>query len=112
LINLITERPAFRRKIEGGALSFLHPMNEDSIQSFREKLNQYYAWPALYTFKFILPANKESEVIALFPLHHAAAKASKTGKYASVTFQMMMPSADAVIEIYQKAATVEGLIAL
>ena len=87
-------------------------MNEDAIRSFREKLNQYYAWPAVYTFKFIVPASKEAEVIALFPTHHSAAKASKTGKYASITFQMMMPSADAVIDIYQKAATVEGLIAL
>jgi uncharacterized protein len=85
---------------------------EDWIESFREKLDQHYAWPSLYIFKFIVPQGKEAEVKALFPQHTTTERASSRGKYTSVTIQMMMPSSDAVIDIYQKAAIIEGLIAL
>lgn len=87
-------------------------MDEQWITSFRQKLEQYYSWPALYTFKFIVPKGKETEVKELFPHHTTNEKTSKEGKYVSVTFQVMAPSSDAVIEVYQKASSIEGLIAL
>ena len=82
------------------------------LDSFREKLDQHHSWPTLYIFKFIVPKGKEVEVRKLFPLHTTSEKESKSGKYTSLTFQMMMPSGAAVIEVYQKASIVEGLIAL
>ncbi len=87
-------------------------MNKEWIASFREKLDQHYAWPSLYMFKFIVPTGKEEEVKKLFPLHTTSEKLSKQGNYTSVTIQMMMPSSEAVIGIYQQASTIEGLIAL
>lgn len=87
-------------------------MDEQWITSFRLKLEQYYSWPALYTFKFIVPKGKESEIKKLFPHHTTNEKSSKKGKYISVTFQVMAPSSDAVIDVYQKASSIEGLIAL
>lgn len=87
-------------------------MNQEWLTNFREKLNQHYAWPSLYIFKFIVPTGKENEVKNLFPLHTTTDRLSKEGKYTSITIQMMMPSSEAVIEIYEKAATIEGLIAL
>ena len=87
-------------------------MKDDQVDSFREKLDQHYAWPALYIFKFIVPQGKEQEVKALFPMHETRERASSQGKYTSVTAQVMMPSSEAVIDIYRKAATIEGLIAL
>lgn len=87
-------------------------MNEEWLRSFREKLDQHHAWPSLYIFKFIVPSGKELQVKELFPLHTTTERASKQGKYTSVTVQMMMPSAEEVIEIYKKAAEIEGLIAL
>jgi putative lipoic acid-binding regulatory protein len=87
-------------------------MDENWLRSFREKLDQHHAWPSLYIFKFIVPAGKEVQVKELFPLHTTSERASKQGKYTSVTVQMMMPSAEEVIEIYKKAAGIEGLIAL
>jgi hypothetical protein len=90
----------------------LFHMNEQWISSFREKLDQHYAWPALYMFKFIVPTGKESDVKQLFPLHNTSEKLSKQGKYTSITIQMMMPSSDAVIAIYEQASRIEGLIAL
>jgi len=87
-------------------------MNEARYQSFQEKLDQHYAWPSLYIFKFIVPKGKETELKQLFPLHTAKEKESKNGNYTSVTIEMMMPSSLAVIDVYKKIATVEGIISL
>jgi len=82
------------------------------LANFREKLDSHYAWPSLYTFKFIVPSGKEEEVKYLFPNHTTSARPSKNGKYISITINMMMPSSDAVIEVYQSASVIEGIIAL
>ena len=87
-------------------------MKEEWVNSFRIKLEQYYSWPALYTFKFIVPKGKEDEIINMFPQHVTNQKPSREGNYISITFQIMAPSSDVVIEVYQKAATIEGVIAL
>jgi hypothetical protein len=87
-------------------------MEERWTKDFAEKLDKFYAWPALYTFKFIVKAGKEEELRKMFPLHTDTARASKNGNYTSVTFQMMMPSSQAVIDVYQKASVIEGIIAL
>jgi putative lipoic acid-binding regulatory protein len=87
-------------------------MNKEWLISFRDKLDQHYAWPSLYMFKFIVPTGKEEEVKRLFPLHTTTEKVSKQGNYTSITIQMMMPSSEAVIGIYRQASIIEGLIAL
>jgi uncharacterized protein len=87
-------------------------MDQNWINSFREKLDQHYTWPSLYVFKFIVPSGKEDEVKQLFPLHTSHEKSSKQGNYKSVTVEMMMPSGDAVLEIYIKASKIEGIVAL
>lgn len=67
----------------------------------------------IYTlFKFIVPAGKESEITALFPHHTVTKRNSNKGNYTSITVQMMMPSSDAVIDVYVSASVVEGVIAL
>ena len=87
-------------------------MTGEWFKTFKEKLDQHYAWPALYVFKFIVPKGKEAEVKNLFPLHETSERASKNGNYTSLTIQMMMPSSESVIEVYQLAGKIEGLIAL
>jgi uncharacterized protein len=91
---------------------FLFSMDADRTKSFKEQLDRSHAWPVLYMFKFIVPAGKEEEVRKLFPRHTPTEKHSQNGKYTSVTVQMMMPSSDAVIEVYETAAKIEGLMAL
>jgi hypothetical protein len=95
-----------------GTTFLFYIMNSDWADSLREKLEQHYTWPALYTFKFIVPKDRVDEVKKLFPAHESTEKNSKNGNYISVTLKMMMPGSDAVIEVYRLAATVEGLIAL
>lgn len=87
-------------------------METDWTNSLKEKLDQHYAWPTLYTFKFIVPKGKENEVTSLFPNHVATERVSKNGNYTSITLQMMMPSSDAVVEVYVATYNVEGIIAL
>lgn len=87
-------------------------MDQNWIDNFRVKLEQHYSWPSLYMFKFIVPNGKEDELKKLFPNHAFIEKNSAQGKYVSLTMQMMAASSDSVIEVYQKAAVVEGLIAL
>jgi uncharacterized protein len=87
-------------------------MESDWTHSLKEKLDQHYAWPALYTFKFIVPKGREIEVTSLFPNHTATERISKNGNFISVTLEMMMPSSDAVIQVYQATYKIEGIIAL
>lgn len=87
-------------------------MEANWTTSLKEKLDQHYAWPALYTFKFIVPKGKEIEVTSLFPNHVASSKASKNGNYTSITLQMMMPSSESVIDVYVATYYIEGIIAL
>lgn len=82
------------------------------LDSFKEKLDSHYAWPSLYTFKFIVPKGKEEAVRNMFPMHQPSERSSKNGNYTSFTIQMMMSTTDAVIEVYQKASKIEGIIAL
>ncbi len=87
-------------------------MDANWLANFGEKLDTHYAWPALYTFKFIVPTGKEEEVKNLFPNHTTSEKLSKNGKYTSITINMMMHSSDAVINVYQAASVIEGILAL
>jgi uncharacterized protein len=85
---------------------------DDKTKSFKETLDKSYAWPVLYTFKFIVPTGKEAEVRNLFPRHTPTERLSQNGNYTSITVQMMMPSSDSVIEVYEFASKIEGIIAL
>lgn len=92
--------------------AFYFHMDANWLIKFREKLDVHYAWPSLYTFKFIVPIEKEEDVKNLFPNHSTTGKLSKNGKYVSITINMMMPSSDAVVAVYQTASVIEGIIAL
>jgi hypothetical protein len=88
-------------------------MDSQWLNAFREKLDRFYAWPSLYTFKFIVPSERQEALRQLFPLHTTAKeKSSENGKYISLTYHMMMPSSDSVIDVYKKASVIDGLVAL
>lgn len=87
-------------------------MNKENLESFKEKLDQHYAWPVLYVFKFIVPKEQEETLRDLFPTQSVTEKRSANGNYTSFTIQMMCPSSDVVIEVYEKVENIEGLIAL
>ena len=90
----------------------MKPSDKVSIASFKEKLDNEYDWPALYTFKFIVPSARTGEVKSLFSNHETTEKASSHGKHTSVTAKIMADSSDTIIEYYLKASKIEGVIAL
>ena len=92
--------------------SYFFMIDENWINSFREKLDNHYAWPSLYTFKFIVPKEREQDVRKMFPMHNPKERNSKNGNYTSFTIEMMMPSTESVIAVYQEASSIDGIIAL
>lgn len=82
------------------------------IDSFKERLENEYSFPALYIFKFIVPKTQVDEVALLFEKHDYQTRPSKKGSYISVTAQVMVESSDKIIETYKKASTIDGIISL
>ena len=80
--------------------------------AFKEKLEASSNFPTRYLFKFIVPAEKESAILALFPGEEVLLKPSSGGKYVSTTIQIWVDDADHVLALYEEAATIEGLISL
>lgn len=80
---------------------------------FKELLDQEHKWPDKYTFKFIVKGDQEEEVIGLFSDKVSISKKpSSGGKYTSITIHVDMTSADEVIDIYNAASSIEGIISL
>jgi len=84
----------------------------ESREEFIQMLDQEHQWPTWYMFKFIVPRGKEDLVVALFPDGEASVKASSKGKYRSVTAKIVMESGQEVLDIYEKAYHIEGVLAL
>jgi putative lipoic acid-binding regulatory protein len=82
------------------------------ISTFKEKLDAETDFPSLYMFKFIVPSGKEEEIAALLPNNEMTLKTSSKGKYVSATIKAMMPSSEAIVEVYRKASHIEGVISL
>jgi hypothetical protein len=69
----------------------------------------------LYYFKFIVPNDKEKiETVKSFFLDPSKIKykVSRDINYIGISCKQYMPDADSIVEIYQKASMIEGLIAL
>ncbi|WP_373520552.1 DUF493 family protein [Aquiflexum sp.] len=86
--------------------------HEFNRASFKEKLEAQNSFPSLYMFKFIVPNGRETEVAALLPNNKMTLKTSSKGKYVSATIKALMPNSDAILDIYEKAAKIEGVISL
>jgi len=80
--------------------------------SFQERLDQEYSFPALYQFKFIVPKESLEDLLAIFPKHDHQTRPSKNGNYMSVSVNIMADSSDTIIEYYNRASGVKGIISL
>lgn len=89
-------------------------MEEGIFDKLRAQLEQE-EWPAVYLFKFIVPndAEKLALVTALFDeTGDIALHQSKNGNFVSVSAKEMMLDVDSIIEKYEKAALIKGVISL
>lgn len=87
----------------------------DTFTSLKKKLDANKKWPLTYMFKFIVPAemDKIAMVEALFDnnatIFH---KESRSGRFISITAKQEMDSSSDIINVYQKATCIEGIVAL
>lgn len=81
-------------------------------QAFKEKLEAQTTFPTLYMFKFIVPNGSEAQVAALLPNNKMTLKHSSKGTYVSATIKAMMPNSGSILDIYEKASKIEGVISL
>lgn len=86
--------------------------NQFDKKAFKDKLEANGQFPMLYMFKFIVPSGSENSIGELFPKNEMSLKPSSGGKYVSTTIQVMMDSADQIIDIYERASSIEGVISL
>lgn len=72
-------------------------------------------WPQVYYFKFIVPNDKEKieSVKSLFKEpSNITYNTSRDIRFIGISCKEIMPDAEAIIAIYEKAGLIEGLIAL
>jgi putative lipoic acid-binding regulatory protein len=90
-------------------------LSQEAKDRLRERLDQVHEWPSVYMFKFIFePENTRLEaVLALFPKEsEILRKYSTAGKYLSITVKEVMLSADEVVQRYDQASEIDGVIVL
>ena len=89
---------------------------EAFYRKLKIQLEDTTKFPADYFYKFIVPtdANQANEVKELFDKGGAVidTRKSKTGKYISVSIRLKVKNADEVIDYYQKAEKIKGIISL
>ncbi len=84
----------------------------ESMDKFKELLDDQYTWPAPYLFKFIVPATQLADLENLISKYVMTQKPSKNGKYISVTINVFCQSSDEVIDFYQKVSVIPGIMSL
>lgn len=88
-----------------GTFDELRKKLEDSISSF----------PYLYMFKFIIKSDNKTMALVEVIFDNDAEiiqKQSAKGNFISITVKQVVLSVDEIISIYEKAATIEGVISL
>jgi uncharacterized protein len=90
-------------------------LNDETKDRLRQRLNDVHDWPSVYMFKFIFEPQAErlDSVVALFPAEvEMLRKYSAGGKYLSLTVREVMMSAEEVVDRYNKASEIQGVIIL
>ncbi|HLW39918.1 MAG TPA: DUF493 family protein [Brumimicrobium sp.] len=72
-------------------------------------------WPNLYLFKFIMPSENEkiAKITKLFNEDSdMTIRPSRNGNFTSISVKEVMINSESVIEVYEKASLVKGVIIL
>ncbi len=83
-----------------------------NIENFKNQLENHYDFPTDYLFKFIVPLKQVEKLKSLFPPGKISIKHSKTGKYVGITCKMNVESSNQIIDIYNEAYLIKGIISL
>jgi len=93
---------------------------EKEIREFYDRLKVELdlsnSWPALYLYKFIVPTDEDNivRVEEAFDCMGAVIKTtkSKTGKFTSISVDVMMKDSQEIIDKYIEVSTIKGIISL
>lgn len=80
--------------------------------NFKTRLDEVHTWPGSYLFKFVVPEAKKGELLSIMPTGMVQERSSANQKYVSISLTALMENADEVIEVYKKAANIEGILTL
>jgi uncharacterized protein len=94
--------------------------NEKKTAEFYERLktelDNSNSWPAPYLYKFIVPSTEENilKVENTFNCMGAIIKTtkSKTGKFTSISVDVMAKDSQEIIDKYQELSTIKGIVSL
>lgn len=85
-------------------------------ERLKVELDLSNTWPAIYLYKFIVPSDKENilRVEEAFDCMGAVIKTtkSKTGKFTSISVDVMMKDSQEIIDKYIEVSTIKGIISL
>jgi putative lipoic acid-binding regulatory protein len=85
---------------------------EEWWDNFKKLLDESNEWPVEYIFKFIAPKENMGDLKAVFVGHEIDIKASSKGSYHSITSRIQVASSEEVVDVYQRAGAIEGVISL
>ncbi len=85
-------------------------------ERLKVELDNSNTWPAEYLFKFIVPTSEDNvlKVEAAFDCMGAVIKTSKssTGKFTSVSIDVVMKNAQEIVDKYLEVSTIKGIVSL
>ncbi len=89
-------------------------MNKD-WSALKARLIEYQSFPSIYMFKFILSSDnkKIAQIEALFNNDTSAQisiKPSSRGRYVSITVKQLVNNVDEIINIYNLASDIPGVM--
>ena len=82
------------------------------VSSFREKIENEHQFPGIYVFKFIVPVEKKQDVLDFLPDGDLSFRNSSNNTYVSVTLKANVNNSQEVVDVYEKAYNVQGIVAL
>jgi putative lipoic acid-binding regulatory protein len=89
---------------------------EEFYIRLKAELDNSNEWPAKYLFKFIVPTVNDNVELVEDAFNRIGAvivtTKSKTGKFTSVSVDVMMESSQQIIDKYLEVSTIEGIISL
>ncbi|MBK9148647.1 MAG: DUF493 family protein [Flavobacteriales bacterium] len=90
-------------------------LSDEAKDRLRASLGKVHEWPSVYMFKFILTPDEArmKAVLSLFATESEVLRRySAGGKYIAITVKEVMLSADEVVDRYDRASAIEGVITL
>ncbi|MBP9674502.1 MAG: DUF493 family protein [Bacteriovoracaceae bacterium] len=81
-------------------------------KTFKEVLEESYTFPCEYIFKFIVPKAGVAILNSIFVGEDIKFRHSSKGNYVGVSVVKKVKSSDEILAIYNKVATIDGVISL